>query len=569
VIDESRAKDIIEQQQKLRGMRSNWDNLWQEIADRVWPQMADFVMKRASGEKRTDKIFDSTAPLALDRGSAAFHSLIVPDSGMWHGLAMGKDQGLMENVALKGWLDEIRKVLFALRRSPRANFSGQAQECIKSLLGFGTLCMFTEDVPGRGIRYKSIHLAELDVSENKEGMIDTVYRRFEYSARQAVEAFGVDKLPPKIKDCYEKKDEASRFEFIHYVAPNDQRKAYRRDMAGMRFKSCYVSVEGKGIVEEGGYRRFPYHVSRYATNPREVYGRGPAILLLPDIKMLNEQEKTRLRAGHLAVDPPLLLFEDGALQGFQMRPRALNYGGVNEQGQQLVVPLQTGANLPWATELLEERRKLINEGFWLTLFQILVENPKMTATEAMLRAQEKGQLLAPPVRRQESEWLGPMVRREIDIAAEMGLLPPPPEEVLELLPIDYDPETGFGEIDLAEVLDIEYTNPLARLVRSEDSIAILRTFEQLAPMAEIDPTVYDEFHPQRVAAELAEINGVPAKVRRTDKEKQALQAGRDQAAQAARTLEAAPVAASAAKDLAQAAATAGSVPGPIREFAPA
>jgi hypothetical protein len=567
-VADSRAQQIIDQQQKLRSARSNWDNLYQEVADRVWPQMADFVVKRTAGEKRSEKIFDSTAPLALDRASAAFYSLMVPDTGFWHGLSLGKDSGLMENVAVKAWLDEIRKVLFSLRRSPRANFASQAQECIRSLIGFGTLAMFTEDVPGRGIRYKSIHLAELDFTENKDGQIDTNYRRFEYTARQAVEAFGLKKLPPKVKECYEKKDENSKFEFIHYVAPDAEYNPTRR-YAKQKFKSCYVSVEGKGVVEEGGYRRFPYHISRYATNPRETRGRGPAIVLLPDIKMLNEQEKTRLRAGHLAVDPPLLLFEDGALQGFQMRPRALNYGGVNEQGNQMVIPLQTGANLPWATELLEERRKLINEGFWLTLFQILVENPKMTATEAMLRAQAKGQLLAPPVRRQESEWLGPMVRREIDIAAEMGLIPMPPPEVLEMLPIEYDPENGFGEIDLAEVLDIEYTNPLARMMRSEDAVSILRTFEQLAPMAEIDPSVYDEFHPQRVAAELAEINGVPSKVRRTEKEKRELAASKQQASQMAQTLEAAPVAASAAKDMAQAAAMAGNAPGPIRELAPA
>jgi hypothetical protein len=567
---ELNAQDIIDAQQKLRSTRANWDNLWQEVADRVWPQMGDFVTKRTSGEKRTEKIFDSTAPLALDRASAAFYSLMVPDSAIWHGLSLGKDRGIMDSTAVKAWLDEIRKVLFSLRRSPKANFASQAQECIRSLIGFGTLCMFTEDVPGRGIRYKSIHLAEVDVSENKDGQIDTIYRRFEYTARQAVEAFGLEKLPSKIKDCYEKRDENSKFEFIHYVAPNPKHSQAKR-YGEQRFKSCYVSVEGKQIVEEGGYRRFPYHVSRYATNPREVYGRGPAIVLLPDIKMLNEQEKTRLRAGHLAVDPPLLLFEDGSLQGFQMRPRALNYGGVDEQGRQLVVPLQTGANLPWATDLLEERRRLINEGFWLTLFQILVENPKMTATEAMLRAQEKGQLLAPPVRRQETEWLGPQIRREIDIASEMGLFDhlEMPEELLEFLPIDFDPTTGLGEVDLAEALDIEYTNPLARLMRSEDSIAILRTFEQLAPMAEIDPSVFDEFHPQRVAAELAEINGVPAKVRRTEKEKRALAAAKDQAAQQAQTLEAAPVAAQAAKNLAQAAATAGNAPGPIRELAPA
>lgn len=554
------AQEIINAQEKLRGQRGNWDTLFQEVADRVWPQMADFVAKRTPGEKRTEKIFDSTAPLALDRASAAFYSLMVPDNQQWHGLAIAKDYGLMENTAVKTWLEDITKTLFTMRRSPKANFSSQAQECIRSLIGFGTLCMFTEDVPGRGIRYKSIHLAELDFSENKDGMVDTVYRRFEYTARQAVEAWGLEKMPDKIKSCYEKKDETSKFEFVHHVCPNDERNPRRADYEGMRFKSCYVSVEGRQIVEEGGYRRFPYHVSRYATNPREVYGRGPAVLLLPDIKMLNEQEKTRLRAGHLAVDPPLLLNEDGALQAFQMRPRALNYGGVDSEGRPMVLPLQTGANLPWAGELLEERRKLINEGFWLTLFQILVENPDMTATQAMLRAQEKGQLLAPPVARQQSEWLGPMIRREIDIAMEAGRLPPPSDEALEaiLSVVPFDPMDGRP--DIAEMLDVEYTSPMARLVRSEDSIAILRTFEQLAPMAQIDPSVYDEFHPIRTAAELADINGVPAKVRRTEREKKQLAAAKAAQIQQQNALAAAPVAASAAKDLAQAAATVGNAP---------
>jgi hypothetical protein len=565
-MSDSRAAEIIDAQQKMRAARANWDALFQEVADRVWPQMSDFITKRTAGEKRMEKIFDATACLALDRGTAAFHSLMVPDNQYWHGLGIGNDPELLDYQPVKAWLDEIRNRLFAMRRRPTANFSSQAQECIRSLLAFGTLCMFTEDVPGRGIRYKSVHLAEIDFSENKDGAVDWVHRRFEFTARQAVEEFGLKALPDKIREKYEKGDEVSKFEFIHCVKPNPERDVRRKDAAGMRYVSYYVSIEGKRIVDEGGYQRHPYHVSRYSTNPRETYGRGPAIVLLPDIKMLNEMEKTTLRAAHLSVDPPLLIYADGALQGFQMRPRALNYGGVDEQGRQLVQPLQTGANLPLAIEMSDARRKLINEGFWLTLFQILVENPKITATEAMLRAQEKGQLLAAPNGRQQAEWLGPMIRREIDIMAEADDLPEPPEEILALLPVDADAD-GNLSLDLAEHVQIEYTSPLSRLIRSEDGIAILRTFEQLAPMAQIDPSVFDEFHPGRTAAELADINGVPAKVRRSDAEKRALAQAKSVAAEQAQMLEAAPVAADAAKNLASAAATAQSLPQPLPEAA--
>lgn len=541
---ESRADEIIRRQDQLRSARSSWESLWQEVADRVWPQMSDFLSKREPGAKRTEKIFDSTACLALEKFAAALHSLITPDNQQYHGLVPA-DKELREYHPLKQYLEDVTEILFAVRRSPFANFSSQASECYKSLGAFGTMGMMVEDIPGRGIRYKSCHLAELYISENEHGIIDTVHRRFEYTARQAASAFGMERLPDKIKAALERKDEVSKFEFIHAVEPNREQKRGRLDYEGMAFKSCYVSVEGKQLMEEGGYRTFPYAVSRYSTNPKEVYGRGPAMMVLPDIKMLNEMEKTTLRAGHMAVDPPLLLLEDGALQGFQMRPRALNFGGIDGEGRQMVQPLKTGANLPWQIEMNDGKRKLINEAFLVTLFQILVETPQITATEAMLRAQEKGQLLAPTMGRQQSEFLGPIIERELDILAMAGALPEPPPEVADLL------QDGM--------IKVEYTSPLSRLMRSEDAVAILRTFEQLAPIAEIDPGVLDVFDTEALPRELAEINGVPAKVLRSPETVAKIKEGKRQSAAMQSMLAAAPVAADAAKSLTEAAATAASV----------
>jgi len=269
-------------------------------------------------------------------------------------------------------------------------------------------------------------------------------------------------------------------------------------------------------------------------------------MVLPDIKMLNEMEKTTLRAGHMAVDPPLLLLEDGALQGFQMRPRALNFGGVDSEGRQMVQPLKTGANLPWQIEMNDGKRKLINEAFLVTLFQILVETPQITATEALLRAQEKGQLLAPTMGRQQSEFLGPIIERELDILAMAGVLPEPSPEVAELM------QDGM--------IEIEYTSPLSRLVRSEDAVSILRTFEQLSPMAQLDPGVFDVFDTDALPRELAEINGVPAKVLRSKEAVAQIKEQKRQAAEMQSMLAAAPVAADAANNLANAAATAASIP---------
>jgi hypothetical protein len=38
----------------------------------------------------------------------------------------------------------------------------------------------------------------------------------------------------------------------------------------------------ESVVGEGGYRSFPYMVSRYVTAPREQWGRSPPLSALPD-----------------------------------------------------------------------------------------------------------------------------------------------------------------------------------------------------------------------------------------------------------------------------------------------
>ncbi|MGH4058729.1 portal protein, partial [Klebsiella pneumoniae] len=202
-------------------------------------------------------------------------------------------------------------------------------------------------------------------------------------------------------------------------------------------------MEGSKIVQEGGYWSQPYAISRYYTAPGEVYGRSPAMVVLPDIKLLNEINRAIIEGAQMAVRPPMLLPEDGILQPFKMMPGALNFGGMNRDGKPLALPLNTATDFSVAMALAEQKRQTINDGFFITLFQILVDNPQMTATEAMLRAQEKGQLLAPTAGRIQAEFLGTLILREIDIAYQNGLLPEPPEQLKEI----------GGEYD------IEYTSP--------------------------------------------------------------------------------------------------------------
>lgn len=539
---ESRADEIIRRQEQLATARGIFEQHWREIAERILPRSDYFRNNRPPGDKHTEKVFDATANLALERFASAMESMLTPRTQRWHRLKT-MDEDLDQDPAVRLWLDQVTDILFNVRYSPKANFASQAHEVYMSLGAFGTGGLFIDEAIGRGLRYRSIHLGELYIDENHQGTIDTVYRKFQLSARQAAQKWGETKLPDQIKNSLEKFPD-QKFDFIHAVHPNSDKIYGRKDYKGMDYYSCYVSMVGRVVMSEGGFRSFPYAVGRYVVGPKEIYGRSPAMTVLPDVKMINEMSKTVLRAAHKIVDPPLLLQEDGALQAFDLRPGALNYGGVNDQGQQVVHPLQTGARVDIGTDMMEQRRKVINDAFLVTLFQILVDSPQMTATEAMLRAQEKGALLAPSMGRQQSELLGPMIERELEILATAGQLPPMPDQLRK-----------YGG-----VIDVEYVSPLNRAQRAEEGVAILNTLQAISPLAQINPGVLDIFDPELVARELADINGVPAKVLRTSDQVAAMKQAMSQANQASGLLQAAPVAANVVKTLTQAQAMAASSP---------
>lgn len=536
---DERANELIRLQEQMDARRSIWHGHWREIAERVRPNQNIFQQQRPDGDKRNEKIFDSTAPLALPKYAAAVISMTMPATQIYQTLTTGDDD-LDENTNVKRYLQSVNRALFKARYAAAANFQSQSSEVVLDDGSFGTGILFIDDALGKGIRYKAFPLAECYVGEDEHGTVNRLHRKFQFTAEQAARKFGTDKLSEGIKRALEK-DPLAKFWFLHTVGPNEEYIGSRRDHRGMAFSSCYVEFETRSTVDEGGFRKFPFAVPRHETSPREVYGRSPAMAVLPDIKMLNEMSKTVLRAGQMVVAPPIMLTEDASLQAFNMRSNALNYGYVDSNGRPMAVPFQTQGRVDIGLDMMNQRREVINDAFFVTLFRILVEEPQITATEAMLRAQEKGQLLGPPMGRIQSELLGPTTERELDILSINGALPPPPRELL----------------DRGGHVDIKYQGPLNQAQRAGAGVGIMQTIQAVAPLAQIDPSVLLRFDLEGMATEIASINMVPARLIRSDEEVTALKEQQAQAEQAKQLLAAAPVAASAAKDFAQAQAMSG------------
>lgn len=545
--DDEIADEVIREFDRLWLSRGVFESHWDEIAKRVWPNVSmsfNALNLRTPGQKRTQDLYDSTAALSLNRFAAIVDSLLTPRNQTWHQLTTS-DPDLNKNREVALYFEKVTRILFAQRYNARANFASQNNKNFRYLGAFGTACMFTDELEDgngfkRGLRYKSIDLGQLYLAENHQGVVDKVTRRFKLSARQAIQKYGEENLPEAITAAMSTDPDMS-FEFIHVVKPNDERDFIRRDFRGMKFASFHVSMTGRKLVREGGYRCFPYAVSRYEQEFDEVYGRSPMMDLLPAVKTLNEQKKTMLKAGHRATDPILLASDDGVVDGFSQRPGAMNPGGVTPDGRPLVHALPTG-NFQIGKELMDDERATIKDGMLVTLFQILQETPQMTATEVLERAKEKGILLSPTIGRQQSESIEPTVHREIDILQYQNALPPMPGILRE----------ARGQYK------IFHDSPLSRAQRAEEAAGVMRVMEQGMSYfnATQDQSVFDYLDIDKIMPALAYISGVPASWMRTVEQVKSLRQIRQQEHQDQKMIQAAPAAAAVMK--AQAASQAAS-----------
>ncbi len=288
------------------------------------------------------------------------------------------------------------------------------------------------------------------------------------------------------------------YDFIHRICPRQDYEPGRIDERGKPYASFYISINGKALLSEGGYRRFPAAISRYEQAPNEVMGRSPAMNVLPALKTLNAQKRTYLKIGHRAADPVLLTQDDGMV-GMSLRPGAMNPGGMSSDGKVLVGVLPTGD--PRITEkMMEMEQALINDAFFVTLFQMalnLKDLPQMTATQVIEIMNQKGILLAPTVGNQMSGYLGPMIERELDVAAELGAFRDIP------MPGRLREARGMPQAT--------YSSPISRAMEAQEASGFIRTAEVAKEIVAItgdhrylDPLDFDAALP-----EIARINSVP------------------------------------------------------------
>lgn len=536
------VEDIIVRYNSAKSERSKHENDWRLASAYCMPRhysawthegAANYGGNQSNAAIRRIA-YDSTGVNALPKYMAILERMATPHNSQWHNI-IASDRSLMRKPRVRAFYQDLNSLMMTERSKHRAYFRLTAAQTYGQLGVYGTGPLYLgarrPNALSRdpGYLYKSIPLRDMFILVNDEGEVDTAIRRFFLNARQYKQKF--PNVPPPPAIAMELKDgrtpdDTKFFEFIHIIHPRSDQDPEALDARRHPFTSSYICIPDKCYVgEEEGFRSMPYITPRIMTESGDAYGYSAAMQALPALGTASAITKTVLKQGQKAADPVILAHDDGVMNGgVDMRPGAIVPGGLDRNGKPLYQVLPTG-NFQVAEGMRQDYRRDIQDSFFVTLFQILIETPEMSATEVMERVAEKMSMLAPTMGALQSEFLGPSLEREIDVLIELGKLADGPRSPGLQMP----PEL----IEAAGEYQIVYTSPMAKAMYADEISGFMKAVQMSTELVNStkDPSHLDHYNFDAAIPEIADHLSVPARWMNDDSKRNAIAEGRNSQAQ--------------------------------------
>ena len=377
------ARAVIDQKEDLM-------NEWEWLSKRILPRSRDVLRQLKTPARDFKRENCAKACEALHTLAGAFITHVTPSGQKWFEF---EDKSIKKSKTYENWYRHATDVtLDALASS---NFYPSLQETHVDRCLFGTGCMLCESKKSGGLSFKHIPIGSYGIAEDKEGNVDTVCRSFKYTAHQAVQAWGIKRLPTEVREAFNRPERrfTEEFEFLHLVMP---RKGYtlgngRADVPPrkMRFASVYLYNGGSmPIVEEGGYPEFPYLVSRFLKWDN-VWGYPAARKCLDELEAVVRMYRHLDKLAELAVYPRC--FGDAEQEG-DLDYRAGGETVIDRSIAGLNLPREWGINgrLDWGLEHIKELEGKIESAFFVPFLRVISSvDRQMTATEVVARQKEQ------------------------------------------------------------------------------------------------------------------------------------------------------------------------------------
>lgn len=509
--------DLIAATDALFDERRPWEGQWTQVRTYALPDGPDFNRQDIAGQTNRDQIVSGAGEAMLEDAADGLVGLSCQAGTRWMGLSTpGLDENMHDE---RVWLDLVNDVMLGVFDAPASRFVPAIKAFALEWLGLGTACLFANGRPGTLPIFEHRPLAQIAVSEGESGFVNETVWEFEWTAKKAAERWGrAGTLPDAIaKAAADPAKRQQKFKFRHYVYERRDYDDRKYDRVSRRFRECWIAVDGKALLEEGGFFTNPYIVARVGKSGAHAYGRGRGAKALPDIKMLQRVRRATIQGAEKVINPPTQSPDDGVMGAPDLRPGMDNpvrpeylMRGAGIQ------PILTGARPDIGMDFEESIKADIGAPLLSKVLHIPAE-PRMLVDQELRLREEAMQQAGPIVGEFQTEALGPLVDRAFDIMARQGMFG--------------RPESWPQALRAAEIKPT-FEAPAARARNIGVVRAIAQRNQIMAPIWQADPALLDLHDFEREERTIGQILGIPADLYRSPDQFKAMQKERTAAADA-------------------------------------
>lgn len=334
---------ILDRQRHALDQRRTLEAIWTDAYAHVLPKPHEATA-----------LFDATAADAAEQLAAALLAELTPPWSRWFGLAPARDladtpAGQAAAYALEGTADVLQSHL------DRSNFAVEMHQAFLDLVITGTGVLLVEEAPPgetSALRFTAVPVRHAVLEEGPSGRLDNVYRETALTLAEIRRRFPFAELPPALDRM--KDDEApAKLRVVEAVWP---------DRFGHRYAAVLDASAGAEpvLLAQGGFADPPYIAFRWLKAPGEVYGRGPVVKALPDIRTANRVVELVLKNASIAVTGIWQAEDDGVLNPatVQLVPGAIIPRAPGSAG---LTPLAAPGNFDVSQLMLNDLRSRIRQ----------------------------------------------------------------------------------------------------------------------------------------------------------------------------------------------------------------
>lgn len=406
------VEGLVKRFEKAKERRELWRSLFQEAYDFALPEKETFRFY-SPGQRKNRHIYDSTAPMGVRTFASKLQASLTPPWQQWADMIAGTEIPKEERDTINQKLEEVTETFFNYLN--HSDFSNQANESNQDLaIGTGAL-LFEQGDELKGeplFKFTSIPLAQLYVEEPSGSRIDTFWRQHDIPARNLMSNWPQGDFSGELGETI-KKNPDSKVKIVNGVVKHED-----------QYVQVVIEPNKKQLVFVQIFEESPGIIYRWSVVPGEVYGRGPIIECLPDIRTVNKVKEFILKNGALQMTGVYTAVSDGTFNPYtvNINPGSIIPVGSNSNQNPSLRPLENSGRLDVGQIIIEDLQNKINQALFANPLGDL-SDPVRSATEQMLRNQEMLRDAGASFGRLKTEMLEPIVKRGLGILKREGRLP--------------------------------------------------------------------------------------------------------------------------------------------------